>query len=125
MDTFLNPYLTDTTQWSTSPSLILQGVTKAFSNITSLPTFTPDPTDPNPIYRSIPTLLTAPDGSYSLGLLFHIAGRHAQHAFSRAVFGAFRANLYAHPFPLLTLARLRHSAAPLAHTPFTAYYLPD
>ena len=96
----------------------------SFHSITSLPTFNHHPSDPSPLHTSILSLLTAPDGSFSIHLLSTIAGRHSQSTFSHAIFTYLHQTLLSAPLPPSTHARLRHTAAPLASTLFGAYYLP-
>ena len=81
----------------------------------------------NPLHPCIRALLTAPDGSFSATRLHAIAGRRAQHVFSTAVLSdVLTQQLLSTASPLSTTAcdRVRHAAAPLAHLPFTTYYVP-
>ena len=126
-DHILAPALLDPTAWPSSKSLTLRSAHAAFHSIVSLPTFAAIASNPSAesLHRAIPSLLTAPNGRFSITLLASCAGRRSQSTFTHAVFSHLLERVLASPtIQPLVAARLRHSAAPQASTLFTMYYLP-
>lgn len=124
-DPFLEPHLTQTQHWASSPSPTLRDAHRHFAHITSLPRIQDSIAHPDS--RSLVELLRLPNHVLHISNLSKLAHRHSQHVFSGAIYGHLL-DTALNPSSGLTeyaRARLRHSAHPPSHLIFTQYRLTD
>ena len=127
-DHVLAPAISAHHDYPTSTSAILREAHHHFYDITALPSFAALAYATSFCPDATPTkLIAASTGKFDIALLPTVASRHSQRTFSRARLAAFLDAALATDHPHLTTtarARLRLSAAPLAHHLFHAYYIP-
>ena len=85
-DPFLQPILSDTASWPSSPSPLLRAAHDAFALLAPLLTASVTAPDASCPHQSLRARLTAPDGSLSIRLLPSASGRRPQYSFSHAFF---------------------------------------
>ena len=121
---FLAPHVSDFANWHASPSPVLADGASCFTALTSYPSFSL--TNPTTYTRTVATLLIGADGTYQLSHLPAIAHRHAQRAFSAAIFDRIAATCLAPTSPLSAHARVSWNAsmAPGATVIFNTWSIP-